>query len=278
MQARPARRARASGRPRAGGVRGARRATRRRSPPCSRTREHRPTRRPRVASVHGPRTRPRDGEVRVALVGAGGFVRGDPLAEPASARTASASRRSSAAAARRAASLARSLNGARTGDRLARGGRGAGRRPRRHRHAPRHARRDRSRGAARRQGRLRREAARADARAEIDEVWAAGSDNDRLAIGFNRPFAPLARNASTRAARRAAGRSQLVYRVNAPLAPRSLAERPAEGGGRILGEACHMFDYANWLLRHAAAGPRRRGAGAAGGRLARKRVDHDSVR
>ena len=29
-------------------------------------------------------------------------------------------------------------------------------------------------------------------REEIDDVWEAGRDNDRLAIGFNRPFAPLA--------------------------------------------------------------------------------------
>ena len=29
-------------------------------------------------------------------------------------------------------------------------------------------------------------------REEIDDVWAAGRENDRLAIGFNRPFAPLA--------------------------------------------------------------------------------------
>src|SRR5205807_5464618 len=29
-------------------------------------------------------------------------------------------------------------------------------------------------------------------REEIDDVWAAGRENDHLAIGFNRPFAPLA--------------------------------------------------------------------------------------
>ena len=39
----------------------------------------------------------------------------------------------------------------------------------------------------------------------------------------------------------------LVYRVSAPLAAEHWLNDPATGGGRLLGEACHMFDFANWL-------------------------------
>ena len=39
----------------------------------------------------------------------------------------------------------------------------------------------------------------------------------------------------------------VVYRVNAPLAADHWLNDPRVGGGRILGEACHMFDFANWL-------------------------------
>ena len=40
---------------------------------------------------------------------------------------------------------------------------------------------------------------------------------------------------------------QVVYRVNAPVAADHWLNDPVEGGGRILGEACHMFDFANTL-------------------------------
>ncbi|HWM10073.1 MAG TPA: bi-domain-containing oxidoreductase, partial [Solirubrobacteraceae bacterium] len=83
-------------------------------------------------------------------------------------------------------------------------------------------------------------------RDEIDDVWAAGRDNDRLAIGFNRPFAPLAQR--LRGEFDAVdGPAHVVYRVNAPLAADHWLNDPRVGGGRILGEACHMIDFANWL-------------------------------
>ncbi len=93
-------------------------------------------------------------------------------------------------------------------------------------------------------------------REEIDEVWEAGRDNDRLAIGFNRPFAPLAQKLHDEL-ETVDGPLHLVYRVNAPLARDHWLNDPRVGGGRILGEGCHMFDFANWLcgapLRVAAA-------------------------
>ena len=82
-------------------------------------------------------------------------------------------------------------------------------------------------------------------REEIDRVWQAALDNDRLTIGFNRPFAPLARRLRAELAESLP--CQLIYRVSAPLEPGHWLNDPAVGGGRILGEACHMYDFANWL-------------------------------
>ena len=84
-------------------------------------------------------------------------------------------------------------------------------------------------------------------RMEIDSVWEAGLENDRLAIGFNRPFAPLALRLERELRELPQAPLQLVYRVSAPLPPEHWLNDPAVGGGRLLGEACHMFDFANWL-------------------------------
>jgi predicted dehydrogenase len=83
-------------------------------------------------------------------------------------------------------------------------------------------------------------------RAEIDDVWAASRENPRLAIGFNRSFAPLAK-ALEGQVREASGPTHLIYRVSSPLPPDHWLNDPVQGGGRLLGEACHMFDFANWL-------------------------------
>ncbi len=84
-------------------------------------------------------------------------------------------------------------------------------------------------------------------REQIDDVWAAGSDSDAtLAIGFNRPFAPLSQRLRAELAS-VSGPLQVIIRVNAPLAAEHWLNDPDQGGGRILGEACHFFDYANWL-------------------------------
>ncbi len=83
-------------------------------------------------------------------------------------------------------------------------------------------------------------------RGEIDTVWEATRRNGRLVIGFNRRFAPLAEHLYTQAIDRT-GPLHVVYRVNAPLPVGHWLNDPASGGGRILGEACHMFDFANWL-------------------------------
>jgi predicted dehydrogenase len=83
-------------------------------------------------------------------------------------------------------------------------------------------------------------------REEIDDVWAAGRENPRLSVGFNRPFAELSQRMHAEL-RDASGPLHVVYRVNAPLPHDHWLNDPRVGGGRIQGEACHMLDYANWL-------------------------------
>ena len=83
-------------------------------------------------------------------------------------------------------------------------------------------------------------------RGEIDDVWEAAGENERLAIGFNRPFSGLATRLG-REVRAADGPLHVFYRVSSPLPHDHWLNDPVEGGGRLLGEACHMFDFANWL-------------------------------
>ena len=187
---------------------------------------------------------PANGEVRVALVGAGSFVRGTHVPnlqrEEGVRVTTVVSRGGSSATA-----LARSLNGARPGtdwreaveaedvDLVVVG--------------TRHDSHAEISAAALRAGKaVFVEKPLGLTREQIDDVWQAGAHNDRLAIGFNRPFAPLSRQLAQEV-RRLSGPIQLVYRMNAPVAPEHWLNDPHEGGGRILGEACHLFDFAGWL-------------------------------
>lgn len=64
-------------------------------------------------------------------------------------------------------------------------------------------------------------------------------------VGFNRRFAP----AAVRARELLLARTNplvVVYRVNAGYIPRDNWVHGEEGGGRIIGEACHMFDLFNY--------------------------------
>jgi predicted dehydrogenase/threonine dehydrogenase-like Zn-dependent dehydrogenase len=83
-------------------------------------------------------------------------------------------------------------------------------------------------------------------RAEIDAVWLATRDNERLTIGFNRRFAPLAEHLRVET-ESTDGPFHVTYRINAPLPLDDWLNDPTTGGGRILGEVCHMFDFVNWL-------------------------------
>lgn len=78
-------------------------------------------------------------------------------------------------------------------------------------------------------------------------VDAARASRGQLMVGFNRRFAPLARQLRSRFAERT-GPAFVTYRVNAGFLPKDhWTQDPVEGGGRIIGEACHFIDFIQFL-------------------------------
>ena len=76
---------------------------------------------------------------------------------------------------------------------------------------------------------------------------AAERSNAFLLVGFNRRFAPLTLAAQAHLDARP-GHRHVLLRVNAgPLPADSWQRREDEGGGRILGEACHFIDLGTFL-------------------------------
>lgn len=68
-----------------------------------------------------------------------------------------------------------------------------------------------------------------------------------VTVGFNRRFSPHAR--ALKESLRGGGPKMLLYRVNAgALPPNHWAADPVEGGGRIVGEGVHFYDFCCWLL------------------------------
>ena len=82
----------------------------------------------------------------------------------------------------------------------------------------------------------------------LREVAAAARESDGLLmVGFNRRFAPIAKEIKARFENRAAPMT-IVYRVNAGQLPQNHWNLdPVEGGGRIIGEACHFIDLVQYL-------------------------------
>jgi predicted dehydrogenase len=79
---------------------------------------------------------------------------------------------------------------------------------------------------------------------ELREAAASGA----LQVGFNRRFAPLAA-ALRRHIAPGGGPVELIYRVAAGRLPRDhWLNDPEDGGGRLLGEACHFVDFACWFM------------------------------
>jgi predicted dehydrogenase len=84
--------------------------------------------------------------------------------------------------------------------------------------------------------------------AEIQELWPACEKAGlRLLVGFNRRHSPHA----LKARELFAGRREplvMTYRVNAGLIPREhWVHDPVDGGGRIIGEACHFLDFMQFV-------------------------------
>jgi predicted dehydrogenase/threonine dehydrogenase-like Zn-dependent dehydrogenase len=69
-----------------------------------------------------------------------------------------------------------------------------------------------------------------------------------LTIGFNRRFAPLAQKAK-RIVENRNNPLIITYRINsAGMKKEHWINDPAEGGGAIIGEGCHFFDFCNWIV------------------------------
>ena len=86
-------------------------------------------------------------------------------------------------------------------------------------------------------------------REQLVEIAAALRSSDRLlTVGYNRRFAPLA--IAMRSFLRATEAPLAVhYRVNAGVLPANhWLHDPEQGGGRLLGEACHFFDFVTFLV------------------------------
>jgi predicted dehydrogenase/threonine dehydrogenase-like Zn-dependent dehydrogenase len=82
---------------------------------------------------------------------------------------------------------------------------------------------------------------------DLDEIRRVYSQhNDQyLAVGFNRRFAPLAIELKSRLS---PGPISMLYRINAGTIPENTWIQDMKiGGGRILGEVCHFVDFLTWM-------------------------------
>ncbi|HSO75181.1 MAG TPA: bi-domain-containing oxidoreductase, partial [Blastocatellia bacterium] len=78
-------------------------------------------------------------------------------------------------------------------------------------------------------------------------VSAARESKGLLMVGYNRRFAPIAREIKERFSKRS-GPMTIVYRVNAGQLPAGhWTYDETEGGGRIIGEICHFIDFVQFL-------------------------------
>lgn len=82
--------------------------------------------------------------------------------------------------------------------------------------------------------------------AGLDEVLAAAASTKVLMVGFNRRFAPSLVSAKAALEPRS-GPLVMTYRVNAGAIPADSWVQRDEGGGRIVGEACHFVDALTYL-------------------------------
>lgn len=78
-------------------------------------------------------------------------------------------------------------------------------------------------------------------------VSAARESEGLLMVGYNRRFAPIAREVNECLSKRS-GPMTIVYRVNAGQLPAEhWSHDTTEGGGRIIGEVCHFIDFVQFL-------------------------------
>ncbi len=104
--------------------------------------------------------------------------------------------------------------------------------------------------------------------ADLREVFqVAQATGNLLTVGYNRRFAPLAKEIKKHFDGRA-GVLTLAYRINAgQIPPEHWTHDATEGGGRIIGEVCHFIDFAQFITDalpvtvSAALVPQKRSAG-----------------
>ena len=83
---------------------------------------------------------------------------------------------------------------------------------------------------------------------EVQEVLAAvRAAGVVFTVGFNRRYAPLAVEAKRLVADRP-GAMMINYRMVDQLWQHTWALAPGIGGGRLISEACHIFDFLGWLV------------------------------
>ena len=81
----------------------------------------------------------------------------------------------------------------------------------------------------------------------VDTYRTAAKSGHRLMVGFNRRFSPFSTRSRELLERRT-GPMLVQIRVNAGAVPAaSWVNDPEEGGGRVIGEACHFVDLAQYL-------------------------------
>ncbi len=86
----------------------------------------------------------------------------------------------------------------------------------------------------------------------LEDCWrvvrAVRDSGRHLAVGFNRRYAPASRLVRGHFAG-VTEPKHVLYRVRADLlAPGHWLDDPRRGGGRLLGEGCHFFDWMAWFL------------------------------
>jgi predicted dehydrogenase len=99
------------------------------------------------------------------------------------------------------------------------------------------------------------------------EAYAGMAADRMLMLGFNRRHSPLLKALKQALGERTAP-LQILYRVNAGFVPREhWTQDPGVGGGRIIGEACHMVDALQFLTGAAPVEVLTRSIRASGGQF-----------
>jgi predicted dehydrogenase len=84
--------------------------------------------------------------------------------------------------------------------------------------------------------------------AELDSLLSAVREaGTPFMVGFNRRFSPLIQSVKSVIDKRS-NPVMMTYRMNAGALPLDSWIQGPEGGGRIIGEACHIFDLFNYLV------------------------------